>query len=1424
MSRRFSLLACLMLYAAHVTIANTAANKTGNQEQPMGELTRIFGDNASFWKITDGNGLPTQASIREIAGRPVLFNAQKEIKLQNPVSYPVASEIEIVFTIEPAAGRAAALHAEIAAEGREEKLPVVIRERQGKDSLFFDAGGIRGSYNIKCDWQRSLGWPVDFRQIVEYEMARQPGFDERWFSLRLVFRENAFQIYLNNMLIAARDENDPGVCVKDICERAERLKFDGSFPRGGRLTLTLSPGTSLMSVRARPLKNDDPLFEKVRIDSRLNAVEIDGDRLADDVLPEPGIPTTLGGIPFIFPERDRSGNSHIDLGRSWFQEGIIEGNMEPQRGPFGGRWSGPFNENPTRIQFAVPRGRYRALHLIAAAEDKPDSVPLITAQFYRSAPVGYPTIIAGRPESFTSTVPFMTVQTTEAEALPVKLADGRSIFLHRVTIPLEPGAFDAFDDLDVCYIELTKGVQLYRAYPDPTQYSVHPAGLPSSVRVFAMTLERPGVRMKLVPDAYAHVWTAPEEPGYTVNLTNITGNAREVELDFAVTAYDGTEMKSIVRKTIVPANGETDIRFRPELSRHGHHDITLTMRDGESAWIERKSLAYLHKDTRERGDWQSGRGPVFGTWNRKFVHLTPPVDKARRIYALQGLETEGPHIRFIDGEPGFDEATRKTVEKYKMVSFLAARPFDNTFWAEKLIRDERQTGKPLAEMIPELISDLKSRKFENTPYARFENLFVFAEPHFGKISGSVPPDYYGMDYEFTESEEERYRDFERAFILSARAIRENFPEIKIMFPWGSPLFPVHFLRRNPEVKELMDGVGVDIPFFERLPEMQLHQGAMHQLWVMHEEFKKAGVENPILHVIEAPCVPTYPGATSLSEQADYCVRLSLLFSAYGVDRQASGWGWEVASYWGEQHYGSGGVLNRFPILTPKPSYSARATFTRQLNRKNFGGWLETGSRSAYALWFEHYRTGEKTHVFWTVRGKRPLSIKVPPGTRARLFDLMDNETVVAEKDGAITFQIGASPCYLVGLPASEYQIVLGEPDHSDVGPATTEPEKVKPPKQWHLTTYADRLATERWPVPVLARQIANPGDGSWQQSTEPDKLYEDNHPLFIARFPGNMGIETTIAPPEQGGRALAIRMKEQDKTLNKYGIMPYYTSIVPARPVVIPGNASHIGIWVKAASDWGRVVYFLRDAKGEQWVSIGKRNDYNNDDGKMHNWSSFNFDGWRYLRFELPGNAPWDAYRRNGTTWWGYYQSGDGVADLPLQLEKIIVERRTDVVYVNSVEPADPADVLLGDIYAEYAALEDADRLAEKLSALRMPVPENVPDLGNPIKDFEASGAGEPVGNVRIEVPAQWADGTRCQVHFDPVEAAASYEIWVSDRRDGHGALRLGGDWRTPGGLIRGLRPETNFYVFVVYKDKEGRMSKPSEPLEFSLEDMFAFK
>ena len=123
-----------------------------------------------------------------------------------------------------------------------------------------------------------------------------------------------------------------------------------------------------------------------------------------------------------------------------------------------------------------------------------------------------------------------------------------------------------------------------------------------------------------------------------------------------------------------------------------------------------------------------------------------------------------------------------------------------------------------------------------------------------------------------------------------------------------------------------------------------------------------------------------------------------------------------------------------------------------------------------------------------------------------------------------------------------------------------------------------------------------------------------------------------------------------------------------------------------------------------------------------------------------------------------------------------------------------------------------------------MPVPQDVPALGNPIAELSGSGIGAATKALKVTDPTFAYDGTRCHVHFEPVADAKSYDIWVSPYADGRGAIQLGKAWKESGQLLQGLRPDIEFYLFVLYTDKDAKLSKPSSPLAFKLKDRYGYK
>src|SRR5262249_8946724 len=149
---------------------------------------------------------------------------------------------------------------------------------------------------------------------------------------------------------------------------------------------------------------------------------------------------------------------------------------------------------------------------LATFSGEPDTTPVVTAQFYRE--------YAGHPVNFAGKVPAFTTPLNSKGGLPLQLADASKGKLHLVTIPLAPHGTAAFSNQPHLELELTKEVRIDRAFPDPTYYSMHAAGLPSGVHIYGVTLERPLVEVDFQPDQVAHIWTAPAKPSYTARLKN----------------------------------------------------------------------------------------------------------------------------------------------------------------------------------------------------------------------------------------------------------------------------------------------------------------------------------------------------------------------------------------------------------------------------------------------------------------------------------------------------------------------------------------------------------------------------------------------------------------------------------------------------------------------------------------------------------------------------------------------------------------------------------------------------------------------------------------------------------------------------------------------------------------------------------------
>ena len=126
------------------------------------------------------------------------------------------------------------------------------------------------------------------------------------------------------------------------------------------------------------------------------------------------------------------------------------------------------------------------------------------------------------------------------------------------------------------------------------------------------------------------------------------------------------------------------------------------------------------------------------------------------------------------------------------------------------------------------------------------------------------------------------------------------------------------------------------------------------------------------------------------------------------------------------------------------------------------------------------------------------------------------------------------------------------------------------------------------------------------------------------------------------------------------------------------------------------------------------------------------------------------------------------------------------------------------------------------LSRLRQDIPAT--ELPDTIAELDAAGVLPPTEMLSVRHPdIQDIDGRKGIFAFREIDGATRYDIYVSTRKDGRGALLLK-SVKKSGERVDGLRANTRTYVWVVYQTTDGGKSKPSRAFDFELKDLFSNK
>jgi hypothetical protein len=1006
------------------------------------------------------------------------------------------------------------------------------------------------------------------------------GLKDRWLRLRFEADRRQIRFWLDGLLV----------------RQVER-------PAGARgpVALVLTQGDQVRKVALAPLAESVYL----PVDLTLFAHDRPAAPLGQDNV-------TVGGVPF---ELAAGGQGLVDLRKA----GWIEQKQDPQDIYENYEGGPPVVHDPRMPLLRVPPVDYAAVHVLAVADDDLATTPNFTL---RAGRYGYSDQVVFH--SFPAAAP----RQSEAGKVPPALRTPAGPFFH-VRVPLTE-AF-AQDITPWIEIELTREVRLTRRLPDPNRTRSRPLGLPSGVRIAALTLERSPLQMRVSSKESGHAFVQPQKPTFDVRLTNITTAEQPYELEWTLTHHDGTRFRA-TRKGTVAAGGVSDVLLEAAAAKLGYHDATVTLKDaaGRTLLQRHTSCCLLPPDTRKHRE----TSPL-GTWDFCGAHFTADdPDAVGPLYVKLGLRW---------GMAGFKP------EKRKQYGVLAGAepnlyPSGLKSWEEWVKHAPDQP--PLALLFHETSVSLKH-------IMRLPELFT-----------DQPP------YRFDAAEEKAFRKMYEGAVKAAREMKAGHPRVHLRLGNGAhPTKEALYQEKFPA--ELFDSAGNESPSRGRPPEAQPPDPVAFNagIWMDRQLLDAYGYKDkPVTLCYESCYTSSMPGKEQ--EQADYLVRHALHALAWEIPQIKLGQICDMGNGFYFSHYGPIGLCRARPELNVKPAFVAVATLTRVLDGAKFARVVPLGSPALYGLEFTR-PDGTQAHAFWTLRGKRSVRLLMDRPGPWTLVNDQGAETPVPGPQGVVEMELTPSPIYLVGTGrvegAGARTTGPGAPQYTDkpagkgivLAPLSDlvdwDVEANRDPELEYYDFVGPRRKGDFAFAPVASFEGK---DKVLRVTPRPIRHGKDTMPMYVA-LAHKKGIPMPGTPTEVGawvngnfgwGRLI---FELQDASGQRWISIGAEQAGVPRQWVLDLVPPDMRTKWAKPAI-----------------------NDSNTDD--VLGLSRINFDGWRWLAFPLPGNYPGERHPWPANSQWRWDK--DGVVHYPLTFRRLIVELPEKVLHVRTFAPPPRPEIYLKDL------------------------------------------------------------------------------------------------------------------------------------------------
>jgi hypothetical protein len=895
--------------------------------------------------------------------------------------------------------------------------------------------------------------------------------------------------------------------------------------------------------------------------------------------------------------------------------------------------------DPTRAIVQVPVDDYAAIWLLAATDDDPafdDTVTFRLGVIDGMARVVY--------HDFAATVPRAAEKKPRGNAMAVVPAGDKSLFLVRV--PIGRALAQDFEDRRVLDLDITKAVRLAILQPDPARFQRRPLGLPSGVRILGLTLEHAPFRLEIRGTASAHAVHLPAAPEFDVTLVS-TGNERSLGLvlEADVVRDDGqTQTVPLVTYDNPATRTHTFPIDRRRVAlpalEPGHYELRFRLMRGKTPLLVRDTAcAVLLPNTRKH----VAENP-FGTWDFAGAHYSPR-DPALRLELVTKLG-----LRYVLDDPALG-----------MRSFVVPRP----------------NGRGQFEK-------LAAKLRENPALPKPDRLLVFHET---AISGPhvtrTPEVFTGKPYAFSAEEQARFDALWQEALDNYALAKEFFPEAKVMFGNGPPHLVEAFLKRGFP-RELLRCAANESGAFARPPEAQPPDFvAMNGgLYTFRRILDANGYGDVALEQCYEMCYPnSQPGNLSEATQARYLVRHLIHSLAWGIPRIQPLCLADMGNSYYFSNWGATGLCRAMPDLAVKPAFVAYAVTTQLLDGKRWSRRVPTGTTGLYAA--EFTGAGVVT-CLWTPRGEREVTLRFPSSAAPRATSMMGRPVPLVVAGGAATVVASDAPLWIESEGPLE-AIVAGTPRHPPHDPL-------------------DR--------PVVIDRLDD--QASWTVVAESSRELEVYN-FLCPRQQGDLGVaKGEPAEGASGGLVLTPSFRPGHNS-----DLPMYARLRPAAPIAIPGEPTEIGVWVEGNAGWGRVVFELEDASGQRWISIGAEAagapnqwmadwlgpeefaklcaaggksgicDWNSDDA----WgrAAIDHEGWRFVRFPLPGQYPGEGYHWPGNSQWradGGPEASRGKVTYPLRLTGLAITAPQQVLVLTEKMDAPRPSFSLKDLTVTHRRLE----------------------------------------------------------------------------------------------------------------------------------------